>query len=150
MRNLNIDEIKSAIPHRYPFLMVDRVTQLEPDRIQAYKNVTVNEPYFQGHFPHYPIVPAVLQLEGIAQTAALLLHDTYKEREGIPLFLGIDSARFLREVRPGDRMDYVVEVKQKMGDFYKVNGQVLVEGQVAARCTLFVGVKFFDPPEAHV
>ena len=147
---MNSDEIKSVIPHRYPFLMVDRVIRLEPEKIEAYKNVTINEPYFQGHYPHYPIVPAVLQLEGIAQTAALLLHGTYQGKEGIPLFLGIDSARFLREIRPGDRMDYFVEIKQKMGDFYKVNGQVLVDGEIAAKCTLFVGVKLFDQSEEHV
>jgi 3-hydroxyacyl-[acyl-carrier-protein] dehydratase len=147
---MNIDEILKVLPQRYPFLMVDRVSTIDENGIVAYKNVTINEPFFQGHFPDYPLVPAVLQLEGLAQTTALLLHKEFAGKKGIPLFLGVDSARFLKEIRPGDRMEYYVQIKQKLGDFFRVNGQIKVNGNVAVKCMLFVGVKYFETSEDHV
>lgn len=107
---MNIDYVKSILPHRYPFLLVDGVIEESEDRIVAFKNISISDPVFQGHFPEYPIYPGVLIVEGLAQTAGILL---LKSVEGIPLFLGIDEARFKKEVRPGDRLIYEV---RKLGE----------------------------------
>lgn len=141
---MNIDEIMVAIPHRYPFLLVDGVRRKEESEIEAFKNVTYNEPFFQGHFPNYPLMPAVLQVEGVAQTAALLLHEKFQDRKGLPLFLGIDNARFFSEVRPGDQLVYFVRIKQQLGDFFKVSGQIKVGEKIVMKCILLVGVKYSD------
>ena len=136
---MRVDEIMEILPHRYPFLLVDGVIRIEEDRIVAFKNVTINEPVFQGHFPNYPIYPGVLIIEGLAQTAGILL---LKDLESaVPLFLGIDNARFKREVRPGDRMVYEVKVLQKRMGMVKVEGVAKVEDEVAAKATLLLGVK---------
>ncbi len=137
---MNIAEILKILPHRYPFLLVDGVEKLEENKITAYKNVTINEPVFLGHFPDYPIYPGVLIIEGLAQTAGLLLlNELGKDR--IPLFLGIDNARFKKEVRPGDVLFYEVEILQKKLNMVKVSGVAKVKGEVVAKAVLLLGVK---------
>ncbi|PLV56910.1 3-hydroxyacyl-ACP dehydratase FabZ [Thermotoga sp. SG1] len=135
---MNIDYVKSILPHRYPFLLVDGVIEEGEDRIVAFKNISISDPVFQGHFPEYPIYPGVLIIEGLAQTAGILL---LKNLEGIPLFLGIDEARFKKEVRPGDRLIYEVKkIGEKLGTV-QVEGVAKVENTIVAKAKLLLGVK---------
>jgi len=135
---MNIDYVKSILPHRYPFLLVDGVIEESEDRIVAFKNISISDPVFQGHFPEYPIYPGVLIVEGLAQTAGILL---LKSVEGIPLFLGIDEARFKKEVRPGDRLIYEVrKLGEKLGTV-QVEGVAKVENTIVAKAKLLLGVK---------
>ncbi|AEX84504.1 beta-hydroxyacyl-(acyl carrier protein) dehydratase FabZ [Marinitoga piezophila KA3] len=137
---MNIDEIMKILPHRYPFLLVDGVEEVSENKIIAYKNVSVNEPFFQGHFPQYPIMPGVLIIEGLAQTAGLLLMKDLKD-DAIPLFLGIDKARFKKEVRPGDKLVYEVELIQEKMGMYKLSGKGKVNGKVVTSAEILVGIK---------
>ncbi|GAB6188729.1 3-hydroxyacyl-ACP dehydratase FabZ [Marinitoga arctica] len=137
---ININEILKILPHRYPFLLVDSVLEITEKKIIAYKNVSINEPFFQGHFPNYPIMPGVLIIEGLAQTAGILLMKDLKE-ETIPLFLGIDKARFKKEVRPGDKLIYETEVIQEKMGMYKLNAIAKVENKKVTTCELMVGIK---------
>ncbi|AAD35883.1 MULTISPECIES: 3-hydroxyacyl-ACP dehydratase FabZ [Thermotoga] len=135
---MNIDYVKSILPHRYPFLLVDGVIEESEDRIVAFKNISISDPVFQGHFPEYPIYPGVLIVEGLAQTAGILL---LKSVEGIPLFLGIDEARFKKEVRPGDRLIYEVrKLGEKLGTV-QVEGVAKVDDKIVAKARLLLGVK---------
>jgi 3-hydroxyacyl-[acyl-carrier-protein] dehydratase len=124
---MDIHEILKKLPHRYPFLMVDRVLELEHGkRIRALKNVTANEPYFQGHFPHRPVMPGVMMLESLAQTAALLSFDAMgalPDNNVLYYFAGIDSARFKRPVEPGDQMILDVVLDRMKSHIFKVHGQ---------------------------
>ncbi len=137
---MNIDEIMKILPHRYPFLLVDRVVEVGEDHIKAYKNVSVNEPFFEGHFPEYPLMPGVLLLEGIAQTAGLLL---LKDSENtIPLFLGIDKTRFKKEVRPGDRIFYEVKIISEKAGIYKFEATVSNDrGEICCQAIILAGLK---------
>ncbi|KFZ20995.1 (3R)-hydroxymyristoyl-ACP dehydratase [Thermotoga neapolitana LA10] len=127
---MNIDYVRSILPHRYPFLLVDGVIEESEDRIVAFKNISISDPVFQGHFPEYPIYPGVLIIEGLAQTAGILL---LKDLEGIPLFLGIDEARFKKEVRPGDKLIYEVKkIGEKLGTV-QVEGVAKVENTIVRR-----------------
>ncbi|KAF2955650.1 3-hydroxyacyl-ACP dehydratase FabZ [Marinitoga sp. 38H-ov] len=137
---MGIDEIMRILPHRYPFLLVEGVIDIQEKKIIAYKNVSINEPHFKGHFPDYPIMPGVLIIEGLAQTAGILLMKDIKEGS-IPLFLGIDKARFKKEVRPGDKLIYEVEILQEKMGMYKVNGIAKVEDKLVASAELMVGIK---------
>ena len=135
---LDYTAIERILPHRYPFLLVDRITELEPDkRIVGIKNVTVNEPFFQGHFPGHPIMPGVLIVEAMAQTAAVLVVSTYgQESEGkLVYFMSIDDVRFRRPVFPGDRLELHVEKVQSRASVWKFSGKAIVEGKVAAEAT---------------
>ncbi|AEH50901.1 3-hydroxyacyl-ACP dehydratase FabZ [Pseudothermotoga thermarum] len=136
---MNIDEILSILPHRFPFILVDRVLEKSENHIVAVKNVTANEIFFLGHFPRYPIYPGVLIIEGLAQAAGLMLLDPGKNF--IPLFLGIDKARFKAEVRPGDVLKYEVKLKETRMGVYFVEGKATVDGKVVATATLMLGVK---------
>ncbi|BBE30523.1 3-hydroxyacyl-[acyl-carrier-protein] dehydratase FabZ [Tepiditoga spiralis] len=137
---MNIDEIMKILPHRYPFLLVDKVLSIEENKIIALKNVTINEPFFQGHFPKYPIMPGVLQIEGLAQTAGLLFMKDLKE-DVVPLFIGIDKCRFKKEVRPGDTITYELEVMAEKAGVYKLKGIVKCEGKVCTKAEIMVGIK---------
>ena len=130
--------IMDLLPHRFPMLLVDRVLELEArERIVALKNVTINEPFFQGHFPGLPVMPGVLLVEGIAQAAGLLTMHGWPERYDKPSFLtSIERARFRRPVVPGDQLIYEVEVIRMRSVHGKLKGRVLVEGKVAAEAVI--------------
>lgn len=136
---MNIDEIMKILPHRFPMLLIDRVIEKNDDRVVAMKNVSASEVFFVGHFPGYPIYPGVLIIEGLAQAAGVML---LKPNEGvIPLFLGIDEARFKSEVRPGDTLIYDVKLKESKLGVFKVVGIAKVQEKIVATATLLVGVK---------
>ena len=123
---LDIHQILKLLPHRYPFLMVDRVVSVEKDKsIRAIKNVTINEPFFAGHFPHRPVMPGVLMLEAMAQTAALLsfaAEGAAPDNKSVIYFAGIDGARFKRPVEPGDQLIMDVEILRHKAGIYKFKG----------------------------
>lgn len=135
---LNIDEIKKIIPHRYPFLLIDQVSELEPGvRAVGHKNVTINEPFFAGHFPDYPIMPGVLVVEALAQVGAVALLSLPQHQGKLALFAGLDEVRFRAQVRPGDALRLVVALQAiklgigrghaeaYVGDKLVVSGQML-------------------------
>ena len=128
----DISWILDVLPHRYPMLLVDRVLELEPEkRIVAIKNVTFNEPYFNGHFPGVPVMPGVLLIEGLAQAGGiLLLHDRRDDR--LVYFMSIERAKFRRPVVPGDQVRYEVEILRLRSSHCKFSGRALVDGQVVA------------------
>ncbi|WP_109604290.1 MULTISPECIES: 3-hydroxyacyl-ACP dehydratase FabZ [Oceanotoga] len=138
---MNIDEIMEILPHRYPFLLVDNVISMDEKSIKAEKMVSINEPYFQGHFPMYPLMPGVLLVEGMAQTAGILLLKDYKGQNVIPLFIGIDNCRFKKEVRPGDRIVYEVRIIQSKKEVYKLEAKVFVREKLAAKAEIMAGIK---------
>lgn len=142
-RVIEIDEIKQILPHRYPFLLVDRVIEIADDKIVGYKNVTVNEEFFNGHFPEYPVMPGVLIIEALAQISGIFgilkmkADGTYKE--GLrTLFTSINNVKFANPVRPGDRLVLESEfVKQKMGIWWfnvcaKVDDKIAVKAELSA------------------
>lgn len=127
--------IKRIIPHRYPFLFLDRVRDIVPyERATGIKNVTVNEPHFQGHFPQMPVMPGVTIVEALAQTAAVLVGISVDliDKDTLTYFMAIDNCRFRRMVVPGDVLELRVEVKRPGGKVWKFAGRALVDGQVAA------------------
>ena len=135
---LNIDEIMAILPHRYPFLLIDRVVEMvRKERIVAIKNVTLNEPHFTGHFPDYPIMPGVLMVEAIAQTGgALLLTEIPDRDEKLMVFTGIDNAKFKRPVIPGDQLRIEVTVMNWRTRAVKMQGVITVEGKVVCEATV--------------
>jgi 3-hydroxyacyl-[acyl-carrier-protein] dehydratase len=137
---MDIHEILKQLPHRYPFLLVDRVLELEKGkRIQALKNVTINEPFFVGHFPHRPVMPGVLMLEAMAQAAALLAFDAVDKTpddKTVYYFAGIDSARFKRPVEPGDQLIMDVTLDRMKAGIFKFTGVTRVQGHVACQAEL--------------
>lgn len=130
---LDILEIQKMIPHRYPFLMVDRILEVEVGkRIVGLKNVTINEPFFQGHFPGRPLMPGVLIIEALAQTAGVLLFMTHPEHKGKAFFFtGIDGLRFRRPVVPGDAIHLEAVMKGEKKNFFKMAVRALVDGNLA-------------------
>ncbi|HLW04933.1 MAG TPA: 3-hydroxyacyl-ACP dehydratase FabZ [Azoarcus sp.] len=141
---MDINEILEYLPHRYPFLLVDRVLEMDGERITALKNVTMNEPFFPGHFPTHPVMPGVLIVEAMAQVAALLSFksmDVKPDENSVVLFAGIDKARFKRQVVPGDQLIFEVEIVQRKRNIYKYRGVARVEGQVAAEAELMCALK---------
>jgi len=134
----DVEWILSVLPHRYPFLLVDRVLEAEPGkRIVAIKNVTINEPYFNGHFPGRPVVPGVLLIEGMAQAGGLLLLGDVADRaKKLLYFAAIEEAKFRRPVVPGDQIRYEIDVLRLRSTFCKLAGKVVVDGQVAAEALL--------------
>jgi len=136
---MDIWDIQKRVPHRYPFLLIDRVVERVPEeRVVALKNVTVNEPFFQGHFPGQPVMPGVLIVEAIAQTALILISDDAGEK--IPLFMGIDKARFRRQVVPGDQLRIEVELTQFRRNICKAHGVVTVDGEKAAEADILATI----------
>ncbi|PLX48737.1 MAG: 3-hydroxyacyl-[acyl-carrier-protein] dehydratase FabZ [Desulfobulbaceae bacterium] len=136
---LDILEILRLLPHRYPFLLIDRVLDYTAgEKISGLKNVTINEPFFQGHFPVEPVMPGVLIVEGMAQAGAVLAFLTEQERVGESLvyFTGIDKARFRRKVVPGDQIVYEIVITRRKGKVIKMDAKALVDGAVAAEAQL--------------
>ncbi len=137
---MDIHQILKRLPHRYPFLLVDRVIELEKNvSIRALKNVTINEPFFMGHFPHRPVMPGVLILEALAQAAALLSFASMDQDPGedtVVYFVGIDGARFKRPVEPGDQLVLEASIERAKGGIYKYKTRALVDGQLAAEAEL--------------
>jgi beta-hydroxyacyl-ACP dehydratase FabZ len=136
---MDIRRIVNSLPHRYPFLLVDRVIEMDPERrIVAIKNVTMNEPFFQGHFPGAPVMPGVLIVEAMAQAGAvLLLHDLPGREEKLVYFTGIDGARFRKAVVPGDQLRLTMEVLKLRSRSCKMRGKAEVDGQLVAEAEIF-------------
>ena len=138
-RTMDIGRIMDLLPHRFPFLLVDRVLEADAEAktIITIKNVTINEPFFQGHFPGLPIMPGVLQLEAMAQTAGVLVNRFLgEEGGGVPFFMAIDKARFRSIVKPGDQMRIEIDIIKKRSRTVKVQGKVFVDGKVASEAEL--------------
>ena len=137
---MDIHQILKQLPHRYPILLVDRVLEIEKgQRIKALKNVSINEPFFTGHFPHRPVMPGVLMLEAMAQAAALLAFDTVgttPDDKTVYYFAGIDGARFKRPVEPGDQLVMDVTLDRMKAGIFKFTGVTRVDGQVACEAEL--------------
>ncbi|AKG03740.1 3-hydroxyacyl-[acyl-carrier-protein] dehydratase FabZ [Salimicrobium jeotgali] len=139
---LDINEIKEIIPHRYPFLLIDEVEELEEgERAVAYKNVSVNEPYFQGHFPDYPVMPGVLITEALAQTGAVAMLKKEENQGKLAFFTGIDKCRFKRQVKPGDRLKLEVEIVRLKGPMGKGKAVASVDGEVACEAEIMFALK---------
>ncbi len=145
MALLDIHQIKNYLPHRYPFLLIDRVLEAEPEeRMVALKNVTYNEPFFEGHFPNRPVMPGVLIIEALAQAAALMAsygRDDIDTSSRIYYFTGIDKARFKRPVEPGDQLIFEVQLVRKIKNMWKCQGVAKVDGEVAATAELMFTFK---------
>lgn len=125
-------DIQAILPHRYPFLLVDRILEVEPGkRAKGIKNVTINEPFFQGHFPGYPVMPGVLVVEALAQVGALAILSMEENKGKLALFAGIDNLRFKKQVVPGDVLELELEVEKIRGPVGKGTGTARVDGKVA-------------------
>ena len=136
MDTIEIQEIMESLPHRYPMLLVDRVLECDGEkRIVGLKNVTINEPFFQGHFPGQPVMPGVLQLEAMAQTAGILMTRAAGGR-GTPYFMTIDKAKFRKIVRPGDQMRIEVEFTKMRSKSARFSARILVDGTVVAQAEM--------------
>ena len=145
MNGMDINKILDYLPHRYPFLLVDRVIACEPGkRLSAIKNVTINEPYFQGHFPHHPVMPGVLIIEAMAQACAILTFHSEAHRADERLvyyFAGIDNARFRRPVVPGDTLRLEVSLERHVRGIWKYAARALVEDVEAATAEMMCTVR---------
>jgi 3-hydroxyacyl-[acyl-carrier-protein] dehydratase len=140
---LEIDRILQILPHRYPFVLVDRVTEVKPYKhIRGHKCVSMNEPWFLGHFPSRPIMPGVLILEALAQIGGILAYasEPFDPQGSLMYFLGIDKAKFRRPVIPGDRLDLEVQVVHQRTNVWKFRGEALVDGTVCAQGELLASV----------
>ena len=136
---MEINEIKKILPHRYPFLFVDRVTEIKDNYIVGYKNVSADEHFFQGHFPDQPIMPGVLIIEALAQLGGIYMLRQEQFKNKMPLFLGIDKVRFRKQVVPGDALKLEVKILQVRGTIVKMEGVASVDGNVACEATLMAG-----------
>ena len=138
--SMDIHQILRQLPHRYPILLVDRVLEIEKGKkIRALKNISINEPFFMGHFPHRPVMPGVLMLEALAQAAALLAFDTLgvtPDDKTVYYFAGIDGARFKRPVEPGDQLILEVELLRMKAGIFKFGARALVGSEVATEAEL--------------
>lgn len=139
---MDINEIMKIIPHRYPFLLIDRILELDPGKkAVGLKNVTVNEPFFQGHFPGFPVMPGVLIIEAMAQVGAVAVLSMPEMEGKLALFAGIDGARFRRQVVPGDQILLEVEILKIRGPIGKGRGVAKVDGQLAAEAELMFALQ---------
>ena len=145
---MEITEIMRHLPHRYPFLLIDRVVELVPgERVVALKNVTMNEPHFPGHFPHHPVMPGVLIIEALAQAAGLLAFKTSDKpvtENSVVYFVGIDNARFKRPVVPGDQLRLEARITKQMRGIWKFESRALVGEQVACEAELMCTLRDLD------
>ncbi|WP_222428792.1 3-hydroxyacyl-ACP dehydratase FabZ [Denitratisoma sp. DHT3] len=148
MTSMDIHQILEHLPHRYPFLLVDRVLDVVPgERITALKNVTINEPFFPGHYPHHPVMPGVLIIEALAQTAAILSFRTMggkPDDKSVYYFVGIDNARFKRPVSPGDQLIFEVSISANRRGIWKFAAVAKVDDQVAAEAELMCTVRAIE------
>jgi 3-hydroxyacyl-[acyl-carrier-protein] dehydratase len=142
MPTLNIDEIISYLPHRYPFLLVDRVLDFTPEEsITAIKNVTANEPHFMGHFPDFPVMPGVLIVEAMAQVGGILAFQSApKDQEFLVFFTGIDGVRFRKPVRPGDQLLFKLTCLRRRGNMWRFKGEAFVDGNLVCEGTLMASL----------
>lgn len=139
---LDVQKIKEIIPHRYPFLLVDKVTEMEEGkRVVGLKNVTINEPFFEGHFPEYPVMPGVLILEALAQVGAIAVLGMEENTGKIGFLAGVDKCRFKREVKPGDQLELEVEILRMKGPIGKGKGIARVNGEVACQAEITFAIK---------
>jgi 3-hydroxyacyl-[acyl-carrier-protein] dehydratase len=154
MNSLDINQIKQYLPHRYPLLLVDRVLNWEPGKtIDAIKNVTINEEFFNGHFPNKPVMPGVMTIEALAQTSALLAFLTMGQKpdeNAVVYFLGIDKARFKRPVEPGDQLRMHVEIVRHSRGIWKFHARATVDDQLAVEAELMCTMRSVaDSPAAE-
>jgi len=147
-KTLDINQIKRLLPHRYPLLLVDRVLTWEANKsITAIKNVTANEEFFNGHFPHKPVMPGVLMIEALAQTAAILSFMTMNvkpDENSVVYFVGIDNARFKRPVEPGDQLKMHIEILRTSRGIWKYKAEATVDGKVAVEAELMCTIRTND------
>jgi beta-hydroxyacyl-ACP dehydratase FabZ len=147
MQSLDIMAIRDVLPHRYPMLLVDRIVELEEERIVGIKNVTANEPFFSGHFPDFPVMPGVLIVEAMAQVAGVLVLRSIPDRESkLVLLIGIEEAKFRRPVVPGDQLRIEMKVLRRKATVAKMSGTATVDGNVVAEATVMC--KLADREEA--
>ncbi len=140
MSEMDIQQVMRMLPHRYPFLLVDRILECDDKaRIVGLKNITVNEPYFQGHFPGNPIMPGVLQLEAMAQVGGVLMNTLFKNDGKVAYFLAVDNARFRRIVRPGDQLRIEVNLLRARLGMSKLHGRITVGDEVASEADIMFG-----------
>ncbi len=133
---LSIREIVDLLPHRYPFLLVDKIIEQEKDKIVGLKNVSSNEPFFSGHFPGYPVMPGVLIIEAMAQVAGVLMFSREENKGRIPLLVGIDNARFKKQVFPGDQLILKVEIIKQVKGVGKARAEAFVDQTLVASANL--------------
>ncbi|CDQ38329.1 MULTISPECIES: 3-hydroxyacyl-ACP dehydratase FabZ [Virgibacillus] len=139
---MDIEQIKETIPHRYPFLLVDRVTEMETGkRVTGIKNVTANEPFFQGHFPGYAVMPGVLILEALAQVGAIAMLGLEENQGKIGFLAGVDNCRFKKQVKPGDQLQMEVEILRLKGPIGKGKAVAKVDGEIACEAEIMFAIK---------
>ncbi|MHA6250699.1 3-hydroxyacyl-ACP dehydratase FabZ [Oceanobacillus sp. CAU 1775] len=139
---MNIEEIKEIIPHRYPFLLVDKIIEVEEaKRAVGIKNVTINEPFFQGHFPDYPVMPGVLIVEAMAQVGAIAVLNMEQNKGKIGFLAGLDKCRFKRQVKPGDQLRLEVEITRMKGPIGKGKGRATVDGELACEAEITFAIQ---------
>jgi beta-hydroxyacyl-ACP dehydratase FabZ len=144
---LDVNEIRQILPHRYPFLLVDRILELEPERIVGIKNVTANEPFFPGHFPDFPVMPGVLIVEAMAQTAGVLVLKSIPDRESKLVFLvSIERAKFRKPVVPGDQLRIEMSVIRRKGSVAKMAGRATVDGVLVAEAEVMCKLQDKNEP----
>lgn len=152
MSSMDIREVLEYLPHRYPFLLIDRVVSCEPGKkIVALKNVTINEPFFNGHFPHHPVMPGVLIIEALAQAAAILSFRTMSHKaddKSVYYFVGIDQARFKRPVGPGDALMLEVELKRHARNMWIFNCVARVNNAIATEAELMCTIRSIEDTKA--
>lgn len=142
MESADIQKVMQLLPHRYPFLLVDRILEMEPGkRILGLKNVTINEPFFQGHFPKQPVMPGVLIIEAMGQTGGVLAAASLPEEEQgqLIIFMGMDKVRFRKPVVPGDQLNFELKILKQRRKILKMFGTAKVDGQVVAEAELMAG-----------
>jgi beta-hydroxyacyl-ACP dehydratase FabZ len=138
---MKIEEVLGLLPHRYPFLLIDRVLELTDDRVLCLKNVTVNEPFFQGHFPGVPVMPGVLQIEAMAQAGGILASRavSFDPTTHVMLFMAIDAVKFRKAVTPGDQL-HIEVIPLRKGKIFKMKGEIKVDGAVVSQAEFLAGL----------
>jgi beta-hydroxyacyl-ACP dehydratase FabZ len=147
---MDVQQIKQILPHRYPFLLVDRIIKCDTEEVIGIKNVSVNEPFFQGHFPDHPIMPGVLILEALAQTGGILAFTRVPDFNGnVIYFMGADRVRFRKPVRPGDQLVMKVRMLKQRGGLFKMKGEAFVEDQLVAEAEMMATIDIDSEGEAE-